>query len=247
MSTQPNSEETAAQEPAGDPAAQLAAELAAQVSAAIGAAVEAGTDGHGIACLDVPATAWQAAARHVRDVVGMDYFDWLSAVDATDKEPPGVQIVVHVADSSSTPSVPGPTGTRVRRILLRTWVPDPDPKVASLTGVWPGAAWHERETFEMFGVTFDGFEDGTSFGLRPLLLPDGFEGTPLRKSFVLAARAIKPWPGAKEPGESEGHGAPSRRKTLPPGVPDPVAWGPQPLAQPASAGSADASTGADDV
>ena len=37
----------------------------------------------------------------------------------------------------------------------------------------------------------------------PLLLPDGFEGHPLRKSFVLAARAAKAWPGAKEPGESD--------------------------------------------
>jgi NADH-quinone oxidoreductase subunit C len=78
----------------------------------------------------------------------------------------------------------------------------------------------------MFGVDFTGFDDGTGMGLRPLLLPDGFEGTPLRKSFVLAARASKPWPGAKEPGESDAHAAPARRKTLPPGVPDP-SWGPK--------------------
>ena len=50
----------------------------------------------------------------------------------------------------------------------------------------------------------DGFEDGTGLGLRPLLLPEGFEGRPLRKDFVLGARASKPWPGAKEPGEGEG-------------------------------------------
>ena len=53
----------------------------------------------------------------------------------------------------------------------------------------------------MFGIDFAGFDDGTGLGLRPLLLPDGFEGTPLRKSFQLAARASKPWPGGKEPGE----------------------------------------------
>jgi NADH-quinone oxidoreductase subunit C len=57
-----------------------------------------------------------------------------------------------------------------------------------------------------------------------LLLPDGFEGTPLRKSFVLAARAAKAWPGAKDPADSGGK-APSRRKIQPPGVPDP-SWGP---------------------
>ncbi|WP_256862315.1 NADH-quinone oxidoreductase subunit C [Microbispora sp. GKU 823] len=65
----------------------------------------------------------------------------------------------------------------------------------------------------MFGVVFDGHPD-----LRPLLLPDGFEGHPLRKDFVLAARVAKAWPGAKEPGESD-HGSPSRRRMLPPGVP----------------------------
>ena len=70
-----------------------------------------------------------------------------------------------------------------------------------MTGVFAGAAWHERETFEMFGIEFAGFDDGSGLGLRPLLLPDGFEGTPLRKSFQLAARASKPWPGGKEPGE----------------------------------------------
>jgi NADH-quinone oxidoreductase subunit C len=79
----------------------------------------------------------------------------------------------------------------------------------------------------MFGLTFEGHPN-----LVPLLLPDGFEGHPLRKDFVLAARAAKAWPGAKEPGESDadlGRGSsPGRRKTRPPGVPDPAVWGPRP-------------------
>ena len=70
----------------------------------------------------------------------------------------------------------------------------------------------------MFGVVFDGHPNPL-----PLLFPDGFEGHPLRKEFVLAARVAKPWPGAKEPGESC-EGAPSRRRMLPPGVPQD--WGP---------------------
>ena len=76
----------------------------------------------------------------------------------------------------------------------------------------------------MFGITFEGHPN-----LLPLLLPDGFEGNPLRKEFILAARVAKPWPGAKEPGESDHApaGAPSRRRTLPPGVPDPETWGPR--------------------
>ncbi len=72
------------------------------------------------------------------------------------------------------------------------------PSLATATGVFRGAAWHERETHEMFGIDFPGHPH-----LVPLLLSDGFEGHPLRKDFVLAARVAKPWPGAKEPGESE--------------------------------------------
>jgi NADH-quinone oxidoreductase subunit C len=109
--------------------------------------------------------------------------------------------------------------------MLRTRVPATDLVLPSLTALWPGVAWHERETFEMFGLDFSDFDDGSGLRLRPLLLPDGFEGTPLRKSFVLAARAAKAWPGAKDPADSGGK-SPSRRKIQPPGVPDPT-WGPR--------------------
>jgi len=100
-----------------------------------------------------------------------------------------------------------------RHLLVRTRVPRVDPVLPSAVGIYRGANWHERETYEMFGVIFEGHPN-----LVPLLLPDGFEGHPLRKDFVLAARVAKVWPGAKEPGESGG-GAPSRRKMAPPGVP----------------------------
>ena len=120
---------------------------------------------------------------------------------------------------------PGATAERDQRtMLLRTRVPEGE-SLASITGVFAGAAWHERETYEMFGLAFDGFTDSSGLGLRPLLLPVGFEGTPLRKSFVLASRATKPWPGGKEPGE--GHSSaksPSRRRVQAPGVPGPE-WG----------------------
>ena len=180
---------------------------------------------------------WHEAVRAARDE-GYAFFDWLSAVDQTDAEPgpaseagaaageelgPGLDVVCHLIDVRGTGS-----GAGVRRVLLLTRVPDGQ-ELASVTDLFAGAAWHERETAEMFGLGFEGFDDGTGMGLRPLLLPDGFEGTPLRKSFVLAARASKPWPGAKEPGEGEGSSAkrsPSRRRLLPPGVPDP-SWGPR--------------------
>ncbi len=158
---------------------------------------------------------------------GFDFFDFLTAVDQLDAtgddadSGPGFDVVLHLIDVSRG---------NYRETLLITRVPDGE-SLPSLTWVWPGAAWHERETFEMFGIGFDGFTDPSGSGLRPLLLPDGFEGNPLRKSFVLVARAAKAWPGAKEPGEAaNAHAARAgrapRRKLQPPGVPD-DSWGPR--------------------
>jgi NADH-quinone oxidoreductase subunit C len=56
--------------------------------------------------------------------------------------------------------------------------------------VYAGAAWHEREAHEMFGIEFTGNHD-----LRNLYLPSEFEGHPLRKEFPLLSRVVKPWPG----------------------------------------------------
>jgi len=201
--------------------------LATLLTGLLGVPVGASRDGNGTLVLDVPAPMWLAAATRLHDEAGLDFLDWLSAVDQPDADPPGLDVVLHVIDShppAAPASALGAGPRRLRRALLRTRVADADGTLASLTGLWPGVAWHERETFEMFGLVFDGFDDGSPAPLRPLLLPEGFEGTPLRKSFVLAARASKPWPGAKEPGESDAHAAPSRRKTLPPGVPDPARW-----------------------
>ncbi len=167
--------------------------------------------------LEVSHDTWVAAVAGARDAA-FTFFDWLSAVDqADDVDAPGLDVVCHLMDGST----PG----ALRRILVRTRVPQGE-SLGSITGVFRGAAWHERETHEMFGLGFDGFDDGTGLGMRPLLLPDGFEGTPLRKSFVLAARASKAWPGAKEPGESEHSKPTGRRRVSAPGVPD-AEWGPR--------------------
>ncbi len=165
----------------------------------------------------VPPRDWLQAASSAWSH-GYTFFDWLSAVDETDAaDEPGFDVVCHLLDVA----VRG----RLRRLELRTRLPE-GAALASLTSLFAGAGWHERETHEMFGIDFTGFEDGTGLGLRPLLLPDGFEGTPLRKSFVLAARASKPWPGGKEPGESEPGTSRSRRRVTAPGIPDPD-WGPR--------------------
>ncbi|MEU0445428.1 NADH-quinone oxidoreductase subunit C [Streptomyces tendae] len=166
----------------------------------------AAAESYELLTVDVPPTSWIPALETARDRLGCTYFDWLSAVD----EPgTGFRVAAHVVAL-------GP----VRRLLLRTTVPHDAPVLPTAVAVYAGAAWHERETHEMFGVAFADHP-----ALDHLLLPEGFEGHPLRKDFVLAARVAKAWPGAKEPGESD-HGGPRRRQMLPPGVPDPNEWGP---------------------
>ncbi|MBV1849849.1 NADH-quinone oxidoreductase subunit C [Catellatospora tritici] len=167
---------------------------------------QAGVSGGGPyarAVVDVPPQAWPVALAAARDGLGCDFFDWLSAVDELDA---GFDVVAHLWSTAGRHGV-----------LLRTRVPVDAPSLASAVPVYPGAAWHERETFEMFGIGFPG-------ELEPLLLPPEFEGHPLRKSFVLASRVAKPWPGAKEPGESET--GTKRQAVRPPGVPAPGEWGP---------------------
>jgi NADH-quinone oxidoreductase subunit C len=157
--------------------------------------------------VDVAPTDWQESVRVARDELGFAYFDWLSAVDELDE---GMRVITHLWQPTQR------TG-----LLLRARLATTDLRLDTITGVFRGAAWHERETYEMFGIAFVGHDN-----LRPLLLPPGFEGNPLRKDFVLAARVAKAWPGAKEPGESEHEGASARRRMQPPGIPDPATWRP---------------------
>jgi len=63
-------------------------------------------------------------------------------------------------------------------LRLKVLLDEQDPTVPTVTGVWPGANWHERETYDMFGIVFTGHPD-----LRRLYLPEEFEYYPLRKDF----------------------------------------------------------------
>lgn len=87
-----------------------------------------------------------------------------------------------------------------------------DPHLPDLSDLWPGATFLQRQVHDFFGVVFDGGDN------RPLIHHDG--GAPLRKDVLLPGRLDTTWPGALEPGESGA--SPSRRKLVPPGVPDPT-------------------------
>ena len=87
--------------------------------------------------------------------------------------------------------------THNRRIRLEVSVPDSDPHLPSLVEVWPSNNWHERETYDMFGIVFDGHP-----GLTRILMPDDWPGHPQRKDYPLGGIEIE-YKGATVPAPSE--------------------------------------------
>ena len=155
----------------------------------------------------VPAPAWRETVAAAA-AEGYRYFDWLGAVDEIGRSDTlRVVLVLRRLDR---------TGRSESTRTLTTQVPRDDARLESISSLFAGAGWHEREAAELFGIEFEGGQS------RRLLLAEGFRGTPLRKDEVLGARAGVDWPGAKEPG---GPAAPGRRRIVPPGVPDPRVWG----------------------
>jgi NADH-quinone oxidoreductase subunit C len=96
-------------------------------------------------------------------------FTFLSDITAVDRFPiePRFELNYHLMAMAQR-----------ERLRLRVRVPGSDPVAPSVTQVWEGANWHEREIFDLFGVRFDGHPD-----LRRILMPDDWEGYPLRKDY----------------------------------------------------------------
>ena len=172
------------------------------------------------------------AGRVARDQLGCRFFDFLSGIDwmpspfgryedaeigtaeglaakvqaamATERETglaggdTRFQVFAHVIDT-----------TERHDVFLKVDVPEPALSLPTWSRLYAGANWHERECWEMFGITFEGNPDQ-----RHIYLPTEFEGHPLRKEFPLLARVVKPWPGIVDvepmPGgddeEAEGEG-----------------------------------------
>lgn len=173
---------------------------------------------------------WTDAARAAR-AEGYTSLLSVGAVDELGRDD-AIRVVCHLRCWDAEPA---------RDVVLETRVPrgatqSEAGRLTSLTGVFAGAAWYEREVHEFFGVGFDG-DPGWRLD-EPLLNHSG--RAQLRKDAPLGARVVTSWPGAKEPGESAS--APSRRRTVPPGVPDPAVWGDRdPDADPADPGEIAAS------
>jgi NADH-quinone oxidoreductase subunit C len=160
-------------------------EVGARLRARFGDAVEV-TEQHGHAVATVPTDAYHDVARFLRDEPDLAcvYCDFTGAVDFGDD---GIEVVTHLFSIEHHHNV---------RIKVR--LPHQDPSLATLSDLFSTCDWHERETMEMFGIRFEGHPQPVK-----LLLPEPFEGHPLRKDFALMTREAKPWPGAVEGEEEE--------------------------------------------
>ncbi|CAB4670293.1 unannotated protein [freshwater metagenome] len=87
--------------------------------------------------------------------------------------------------------------THNRRIRLEVSIPDANPHMPSVVSIWAGNNWHERETFDMFGIIFDGHP-----GLTRILMPDDWAGHPQRKDYALGGIPVE-YKGATVPPPSE--------------------------------------------
>jgi len=96
---------------------------------------------------------------------GFEMFLDLTAVDHLHRRPQRYEVVVNLVDP-----------TRPSRLLIKVALDGPDPGIPSITSVFPGANFFEREAFDLFGVHFEGHPE-----LTRILLPDEWEGHPLRK------------------------------------------------------------------
>ena len=156
---------------------------------------DADLDRSPLATATVTGDGWVAAAQAVRDDprTACTWPDFLAASDEVprrDGDVDGFAVTLRVWSPEHR-----------RAVFLRTVVERSDPRLATLTGLWPGLAWHERETAELHGVVFVGHPDP-----RPLLLPDTPDAPkfPLRKLFELSRRDESSWPGAADPAGARG-------------------------------------------
>ena len=122
---------------------------------------------------NVPAADAPAMLAWLRDTHGFDALADLTAIDWAGDAPPRFTVVWHLLSTAARP------GKYLR--LSAACASDTEPEMPSVSALWPGANWHEREVFDMFGIVFTGHPD-----LRRILMWEGYPHHPLRKDFPLA-------------------------------------------------------------
>jgi NADH-quinone oxidoreductase subunit C len=100
----------------------------------------------------------------------------LSTVTAVDRGPaePRFEVVYHLHSIE-----------RNERLRLKARLAGAEPEIESVTSVWRGANWYEREVFDLFGIRFTGHPD-----LRRIMMPDDWEGHPLRKDYPITGKRV---------------------------------------------------------
>lgn len=161
-------------------------EIETRLRAQFGDDVLSFEDQHGHAVVTITPARYREAAKFLRDEpdLAFDYCDFSAGVDLGDE---GFEVVTHLFSTS-----------HVHNVRVKVKLPHEDPVCPTISDLYAGANWHERETREMFGIEFEGHPQPVK-----LLLPEPFEGNPLRKDFPLMSREAKPWPGAVEGEEEE--------------------------------------------
>ncbi len=116
---------------------------------------------------------------HDEPTLSFDHLQDLCGVDYHGKREPRFEVVYNLYS------------VRYRhRIRLKALVPADAPSIKTVTSIWAGANWHERECFDMFGIVFKEHPD-----LRRILMPEDWEGHPLRKDYPLKGPELeKDWP-----------------------------------------------------
>lgn len=123
-------------------------------------------DGDGPLAVQVPVEQYAAVAAFVKETIGCEFFAFSTAID---HKADGLEVVAFLDNVESGVS-----------LMLRTKLGAGNTTCPSLVPVYRGANWMERETYDMFGVQFEGHPD-----LRRILLPDDWQGHPLLKSYAV--------------------------------------------------------------
>jgi NADH-quinone oxidoreductase subunit C len=119
-------------------------------------------------CAVLSAEAWPAAALLLRDDPGLA-FDFLRSISAIDDAKAGRFVIVY--DLIST--------AHRHAFAVKVACPRDNPHAPTVAAIWPAANWHEREAYDLFGIVFDGHPE-----MRRILLPEDWQGHPLRKDYV---------------------------------------------------------------
>lgn len=129
---------------------------------------------HGQDVARVPSDEWEAFARAAKEA-GFEICSDVTAVDWLRARPERYEVVASLVSMQHR-----------LRLRLITTANREDPVVASLTPIWPGAGYGEREVYDMFGIHFEGHPD-----LTRILMPDEWEGHPLRKDFGVGSVPVQ--------------------------------------------------------